>query len=150
MIYREALGVAPDEWTALWMTAIAMHESAWGRSVVPSDERGLSYNCIGYHFTNGYGWDRILSREAGTGRTQAYRRFESWKHCMKALLYLIQKSKIDAYRRSRLQPAREMRVKVFSQGYCPVDPRHGDAVLAAMRELKPIVEEAANGESATV
>jgi flagellum-specific peptidoglycan hydrolase FlgJ len=135
LIYSVALAVCGDKWKARWMTAIACLESAWGRCI-PAD----SYNCIGYHWIEGAGWPFVETTEGGTGRRQRYRKFADYAACMKSLLYLMDKSKLEGYVAARKHTGNEW-ITAFSQAYCPSNKGYAWLIFNLLGELQTILEE---------
>jgi len=133
-----ALAVLPrvEAWRADWIAALAALESGWGRHVPEG-----SNNPFGYHWVDGSGWPYVETIEAGTGRAQRYRRFESLAHAIQAVYYLMESSSLPGYRNARATyeahqtQTRRAFVADFSRQYCPVNPAHGSRVLTLMDQI---------------
>ena len=133
-------GCAP--WQAVWIVALACHESAWG-----TRSPAGSFNHIGYEWFPGFSWSGnwVDATEGGTGTRKRYRKFRDFREMFEKLLYLIEVSK--NHRQARIasseEPGPEAKRRVwmleFSKSYCPVDAGHGPSVA---RIYKAILEEA--------
>ena len=121
-------------WKGVWMTAIACHESGWGKHFPEG-----SYNYIGYHWVHGLDWEYVEATEGGTGRSQRYRKFASIIDMFTSLRYLIERSRLPGYVEARnlyeRHGSRRTFIRGFSIQYCPADPNHGIKVLAIYRQL---------------
>ena len=149
ILFDEALKSDCKPWMAIWMVAIACHESGWGRHVPDG-----SNNWIGYHWVEGLGWEYVAATEGGTGRGRRYRKFQTREEMFEKLLWLIERSRY--YREAREQAAesflragrnregqaavRRVWMRDVSGVYCPADSEHGGKVLAIYRQILREVE----------
>ena len=149
LLFDDARRTDCPGWMALWMVAIACHESGWGRHVPGGSGADGSNNWIGYHWVDGLGWAYYEATEGGTGRRQRYRKFRDREEMFEKLLWLIERSRY--YAEPRAQAAeqfahagdnhetkaaiRRVWMRDVSGVYCPADPGHGGSVLRIYRDI---------------
>lgn len=135
--YLAGLDAGADDWEARHLAALAAHESGWGRAIPEG-----SNNPFGYHWIDGIGWECVETGEAGTGRRQRYRKFETPEAACRAVLYLFRRSRIEGYAEARQRLADHLRcahrafVCDVSLTYCPADRNHGESVWSIFEQLE--------------
>ena len=131
-----ALDAGAEPWEADWFAAIACHESDYGRAIPGGN------NYIGYHWVDGPGWEWVEAREGMTGNRQRYRKFRDVVDSARSWIYLVHNSvAMPEYLAQRVLAGgnpqnRKAKIKIFSLGYCELDPMHGPGVYSIYKTIR--------------
>ena len=141
---RKSITTSTQQWAIDWAAALICQESKYGKNE-------WYHNLIGYHWEDGHEWHWYSAKETSSQNKQRYRIFDSYTHCVMALLYLVETS--DYHKEARpyynsgndthatpdqLAFRRGAFIEEFSKSYCPSDwENHSANICSIYNSMNP-------------